>query len=215
MRGEIDLSLRLKKRFLELLEKDPEFKYTVAGYIGLYEILKRLDEHRGAIKELQETIKKQGEAIKELQEVARKQGEAIKELQEAVRDLSTKVNAIGNRYGVVTEEAFRSSIRYLVEDLLKLYKVERWIYYDSEGLVYGRPSVVEVDMLIRDGERVLVEYKAYADKSDVAELGNIGKLYEKVTGVKPRLLLVAPTIKMRARSLAEELGVELRGSIVD
>jgi hypothetical protein len=125
------------------------------------------------------------------------------------------VNAIGNRYGVVTEEAFRSSIRYLVEDLLKLYKVERWIYYDSEGLVYGRPSVVEVDMLIRDGERILVEYKAYADKSDVAELGNIGKLYEKVTGVKPRLLLVAPTIKMRARSLAEELGVELRGSIVD
>jgi hypothetical protein len=201
MRGEIDLSLRLKKRFLELLEKDPEFKYTVAGYIGLYEILKRLDEHGGAIKELQETIKKQGEAIKELQE--------------AVRDLSTKVNAIGNRYGVVTEEAFRSSIRYLVEDLLKLYKVERWIYYDSEGLVYGRPSVVEVDMLIRDGERILVEYKAYADKSDVAELGNIGKLYEKVTEVKPRLLLVAPTIKMRARSLAEELGVELRGSIVD
>jgi hypothetical protein len=201
MRGEIDLSLRLKKRFLELLEKDPEFKYTVAGYIGLYEILKRLDEHGGAIKELQETIKKLGEAVKELQE--------------AVRDLSTKVNAIGNRYGVVTEEAFRSSIRYLVEDLLKLYKVERWIYYDSEGLVYGRPSVVEVDMLIRDGERILVEYKAYADKSDVAELGNIGKLYEKVTGVKPRLLLVAPTIKMRARSLAEELGVELRGSIID
>ncbi len=195
------MSLRLKKRFLELLEKDPEFKYTVAGYIGLYEILKRLDEHGGAIKELQETIKKLGEAVKELQE--------------AVRDLSTKVNAIGNRYGVVTEEAFRSSIRYLVEDLLKLYKVERWIYYDSEGLVYGRPSVVEVDMLIRDGERVLVEYKVHADKSDVAELGNIGKLYEKVTGVKPRLLLVAPTIKMRARSLAEELGVELRGSIID
>jgi hypothetical protein len=195
------LSLRLKKRFLELLEKDPEFKYTVAGYIGLYEILKRLDEHVGAIKELQETI--------------RKQGEAVKELQEAVRDLSARVNAIGNRCGVVIEEAFRSSIRYLVEDLLKLYKVERWIYYDSEGLVYGCPSVIEVDMLIRDGERVLVEYKAYADKSDVAELGNIGKLYEKVTGVKPRLLLVAPTIKMRARSLAEELGVELRGSIVN
>ena len=195
------MSLRLKKRFLELLEKDPEFKYTVAGYIGLYEILKRLDEHGGAIKELQETIKKLGEAVKELQE--------------AVRDLSARVNAIGNRCGVVIEEAFRSSIRYLVEDLLKLYKVERWIYYDSEGLVYGRPSVVEVDMLIRDGERILVEYKAHADKSDVAELGNIGKLYEKVTGVKPRLLLVAPTIKMRARSLAEELGVELRGSIVD
>lgn len=188
------MSLRLKKRFLELLEKDPEFRYAVAGYIGLHEVLKRLDEH--------------GKAIKELQE-------AVKGLQEAVRDLSVRVNAIGVRYGVVTEEAFRSSIKYLVEDLLKLYKVERWVYYDSEGLVYGRPSVVEVDVFIRDREHVLVGYKAHADRSDVAELSNIGRLYERVTGVKPRLLLVAPTIRMRARSLAGELGVELRGSIVD
>jgi hypothetical protein len=202
------LSLRLKKRFLELLEKDPEFRYAVAGYIGLHEVLKRLDEHGKAIKELQEAIKKQGEAIRELQE-------AVKGLQEAVRDLSVRVNAIGVRYGVVTEEAFRSSIKYLVEDLLKLYKVEKWVYYDSEGLVYGRPSVVEVDVFIRDREHILVEYKAHADRSDVAELGNIGRLYERVTGVKPRLLLVAPTIRMRARSLAGELGVELRGSIVD
>jgi hypothetical protein len=78
MRGEIDLSLRLKKRFLELLEKDPEFKYTVAGYIGLYEILKRLDEHGGAIKELQEAVRKQGEAIKELQETIKKAGRSNK-----------------------------------------------------------------------------------------------------------------------------------------
>jgi len=34
---------KLKKEFLELLEKDLEFRYTVAGYLGLSEILKRLD----------------------------------------------------------------------------------------------------------------------------------------------------------------------------
>ncbi|MCS7113570.1 MAG: hypothetical protein NZ955_06430, partial [Candidatus Bathyarchaeota archaeon] len=34
---------RLKKEFLELLEKDVEFRYTVAGYLGLSEVLKRLD----------------------------------------------------------------------------------------------------------------------------------------------------------------------------
>ena len=33
----------LKKRFLELLDKDLEFRYAVAGYLGLSEILKRLD----------------------------------------------------------------------------------------------------------------------------------------------------------------------------
>ncbi len=33
----------LKKKFLELLEEDKEFRYTVAGYLGLSEIMKRLD----------------------------------------------------------------------------------------------------------------------------------------------------------------------------
>ena len=33
----------LKRRFLKLLDEDLEFRYTVAGYLGLSEILKRLD----------------------------------------------------------------------------------------------------------------------------------------------------------------------------
>jgi len=33
----------LKREFLELLEKDVEFRYAVAGYLGLSEVLKRLD----------------------------------------------------------------------------------------------------------------------------------------------------------------------------
>ena len=34
----------LKKEILELLEKDVEFRYAVAGYLGLSEIMKRLDK---------------------------------------------------------------------------------------------------------------------------------------------------------------------------
>ena len=34
---------RLKREFIELLEKDNEFRYLVAGYLGYLEILKRLD----------------------------------------------------------------------------------------------------------------------------------------------------------------------------
>ena len=37
------MSTPLKKEFLELLKKDAEFRYAVAGYLGLLEILKRLD----------------------------------------------------------------------------------------------------------------------------------------------------------------------------
>ena len=37
-------SAELKRRLLELLDKDEEFRYAVAGRLGLSEILKRLDK---------------------------------------------------------------------------------------------------------------------------------------------------------------------------
>ncbi|MGQ9543215.1 MAG: hypothetical protein ACUVTM_03870, partial [Candidatus Bathyarchaeia archaeon] len=37
--------LSLKEELLTLLERDKEFRYAVAGLIGLEEILKRLDRH--------------------------------------------------------------------------------------------------------------------------------------------------------------------------
>jgi hypothetical protein len=37
------MAVRLRRQFLKLLDEDKEFRYTVAGYLGLGEILKRLD----------------------------------------------------------------------------------------------------------------------------------------------------------------------------
>jgi len=37
------MSINLKREFLSLLEKDVEFRYAVAGYLGLSEILKKMD----------------------------------------------------------------------------------------------------------------------------------------------------------------------------
>ena len=43
----VGMAVRLRKQFLRLLDEDREFRYTVAGYLGLGEILKRLDAIRG------------------------------------------------------------------------------------------------------------------------------------------------------------------------
>ncbi len=135
-------------------------------------------------------------------------------LQEQMVRLSGTIAALGMRYGVLTEEVFRDAIKYLVEDLLKVYKVEKWTYYDKSGRVFNAPSIVEVDVLVRDGEHILVEYKAHIDRSDVTELFKIGELYAEVTGVKPRLLIVGPTAVSRALKLAEELKVDVRTEYV-
>ncbi|MEM1526548.1 MAG: hypothetical protein QW775_07540 [Ignisphaera sp.] len=44
----------LKKNFLRLLKEDEEFRYAVAGLIGLDEILKKLDKHEEELKKFRE-----------------------------------------------------------------------------------------------------------------------------------------------------------------
>jgi hypothetical protein len=50
--GVPNLSSELKQRFLKLLKEDEEFRYIVAGYLGLEEILRRLDRHEGQLVKL-------------------------------------------------------------------------------------------------------------------------------------------------------------------
>ena len=167
------------------------------------------------VKTLQGQVVESTKAILRLQEQVARHSEAILALQRSIEKIVSSIQAIGTRCGVFTEEAFRESIKYLIGDLLKEYKVEKWIYYDEKGVVYGHSAVIEVDVLIKDREHILVEYKASTDRADVAELYRIGKLYEEVKGVRPRLLIVSPGIRRRAKELADRLGVELRGTVIE
>ena len=169
---------------------------------------KALEEHSRAIRELQQAV---AEHLKVLEHHSR----VLEEHAKAIRELAAKVNALGTRWGIVSEETFRESVKYLVEDLVGAYRVERWVWYDRDGFVYGHPSWVEVDVLVRDGEHILVEFKASVDRADVGELYRIGQLYERVVGVRPRLLLVSPAIRRRAAEAARQAGVELRGEVLD
>jgi hypothetical protein len=60
--------LSLKEEFLSLLEKDKEFRYAVAGFLGLEEILKRLDKHEEIIEKLREDFKSLRKDFIELRE---------------------------------------------------------------------------------------------------------------------------------------------------
>lgn len=63
--------------------------------------------------------------------------------------------------------------------------------FDFEGIVYGKPAEVEMDVVVRDGKHLLVEVKSRADASDLLELVRIAILYEKKEDVKPELVVVA------------------------
>jgi hypothetical protein len=82
-------------------------------------------------------------------------------------------------------------------------------YYDKAGEVHGYPSQVEVDVLIKNSAHVLVEVKASASIWDVSMLWRKGRLYERSTGIKPRLVIITQFINKEAREVAAKHGVEV------
>lgn len=93
--------LRLKKRFIKLLKEDEEFKYTVAGLIGLDEILKKLDKNEQELIKLREDMNK---GFKRHDEELAKLRKDMKEGFELIR---RHLDALGARWGLMSENAFR------------------------------------------------------------------------------------------------------------
>ncbi len=220
-----------KERILKMLETDKEFRYALMGLLGYREVLERitvLEERFSKLEErfanleervikleeriikLEERFSKLEERFVELAERVTRLEERVLRVEEELRDLSKAINVIAHRFGILTDEGFREAMRYVVEEVLGVAKVSRWIYYDSRGIVYQRPSIVEVDLVIRDGEHILLEVKSRVDKGDLLELYRIGKLYEEVNKLKPKLVMLGAFFTKDVNELAKELEIELR-----
>ena len=194
---------------------------------GLQEQVRSLQEqvleNTKAIRSLQEQVAENTKAIRSLQEQVRSLQEQVVDNTKAIRSLQgqtleltkelkrlgDRISALGARWGLIAEEVFRESLRKFLQDYFKVARVERWEHYDEEGFVYGYPSVVEVDLIIKDEVHYLIEEKSSTSKSDISELYRIGILYEKKTGIKPQLTAVTCFIEERARKVAEKLGIKV------
>ncbi|MEM3056874.1 MAG: hypothetical protein QW639_06575 [Candidatus Bathyarchaeia archaeon] len=91
----------MKREFLELLDTDREFRYTVAGYLGLSEVLKRLDdlsEKQAKMVEEQTRLRKEQARIRKEQARLRadfnKMLESIKQLQDGQSRLEERMTAV-------------------------------------------------------------------------------------------------------------------------
>ena len=238
--------MSIKEEFLRLLEKDKEFRYAVAGLIGLDQILTRLDRHEEELIKLREDMnrlredmirgfKRYDAEIVRLredmnrgfrrydQEIAKLREDMIRGFQRYDAEIAKlredmnrgfelierHISALGARWGLITEEAFRAGLKGLIEKEFGL-KIERWTVYDEEGIVFGYPSQVEVDVAVRDEKVILIEVKAHVDSSDLYSFKRKAELYEMKTGRKlSRLLVVTPYIEDRAIQAAKSLKIEV------
>jgi uncharacterized protein YoxC len=81
------LATKLRKEFIKLLEKDPEFRQIVAGYLGLAETLKKLDQHLEELKSIRQEQQKTWQNIEKLWQEVRELRQNQTKLWEEVRGL--------------------------------------------------------------------------------------------------------------------------------
>ncbi len=152
----------LKKEILELLDRDIEFRYAVAGYLGLLEILKRLDnlaeeqvklrEEQVKLTEEQVRLSKEQVRLREEQTKIWKEIEAFKEEQakiwkeiEAFREEQTK---IWKEIDMLREEQIR-----LREDFNRMLEVIKQL---QEGQIRMEKRVYSLEKRFNSLEAAMI-----------------------------------------------------------
>jgi hypothetical protein len=144
------------------------------------EDLKKLEEKMATKEELRAVETSLREEIRRVETSLREEiGKVEESLREDMRRLWLALNALGARWGVFSEDAFRSGVRELLRDAG--YTVERWIHYDDRGYVYGYPSEVELD-IIRDERTLAVEITSALKRGDLQQIKRKVELFSAVTG---------------------------------
>ena len=206
----------LKREILELLDKDVEFRYAVAGYLGLSEIMKKLDalvEEQIRLREEQTKIWKE---ITKLWEGQNKLWEEVKLLRvnyermrkymlSGFRELSTSI-------GVAFEDHAAAFLNVLLEEAgYPDAKVGRKILaYEGEAVEIN--LFCEKPLLV--GEATVSVKSAEEVEREIRKLLERVRIIEEKYGRKPEMIILSvarateEAIKV-LKNLTEKHGVKL------
>ncbi len=164
---------------------------------------RRWEENERKWEENQKIINRMLEEIRLLRE--RQEAEAKR----VDRKFDSTIGALGARWGLMAEESFRNGLKAILEESFKV-RVERYHDFDSEGIVFGRPDQIELDLLIYDNTLIIAEIKSSMSKSDMYSFIKKIEFYESKHNVKARRrIVISPMVDPKALEVAKAYGIEV------
>ena len=137
----------------------------------------------------------------------------IRQMLKAISNLSRKydgaIGALGARWGLYSEAAFRNGLKGILEESFDV-QVLNVVEYDEQGEVFGRPDQIELDIIVKDGQLIICEIKSSMSKSDMYIFERKVRFYEKLHNrVADRMLVISPMVDKRAQVVADNLGIQV------
>jgi len=137
------------------------------------------------------------------------------EIMAQAKKLDRSIGALGARWGMQSERAFRDALAGILEESFGV-EVLHVNEYDDSGEVFGRPDQVELDVIIRNGLLIICELKSSIDKPGMYSFERKARFYERRHGrTADRLIVISPMIDARAQKVARELGIETYSDSID
>ena len=107
-----------------------------------------------------------------------------------------------------SERSFRNALAGILEENFGV-KVINVNEYDEDGVVFGRPEQVELDVIIINGLLLICELKSSIDKSGMYIFERKARFYESRHNRKAnRLIVISPMIDPMAQKVAKQLNIE-------
>jgi hypothetical protein len=159
---------KLKREFIELLETDKEFRYTVAGYLGLSEVLRRMDRMEERMLAPEERMLKIEESLEGFE----------KRLEKLWKYVDSGFRGLREMLGVTFEATARAFIGVLLKEMGYPEASVSVKHFAVDG------EVVEVDTFCED-PLVVGEITNYIKSRDEAE-SEVEKLRSRISLVERR-----------------------------
>jgi len=82
--------------------------------------------------------------------------------------------------------------------------------FDDEGVVFGRPDQIELDLIIKNGALIIAEIKSSISKSEMYIFEKKVRYYENRHQRRAdKMIVISPMIAPNAIPVAEKLGITL------
>jgi hypothetical protein len=215
----------IKRELPGLLREDPGLRaylleLTRQEYAGRLETEDRFYQTLGELRrDREEQARKWDEQNRKWDAQRAENREEFQRVHEEIMALARKqersIGALGARWGMQSEAAFRNALAGILEESFGV-EVLNISEYDDEGVVFGRPEQVELDVIVKNGLLLICELKSSVDKAGMYIFERKARFYERRHQRKAdRLIVISPMIDARAQKVAGQLGVETYSDSVD
>ncbi len=135
--------------------------------------------------------------------------EMLAEIQTLSKKHDSTIGALGSRWGLHTEQAFRNALKGILEKFAGV-EVLNITEYDNMGVVFGHPDQIELDIIIKNGLLIIVEIKSSMSKPDMCIFERKVRFYEELHHRKAsEMIVISPMVAPNAIPVAEKLGIRI------